>query len=80
MAVKPLIGFGIGIIGAGFFWKFYDDVITDFFGSYIIDLSNEFYGLSDLVWNALPLLVIFLGIACLIFGSMSRGADVGGEY
>jgi len=78
MNVKPLVGFGLGIIAAGFMWRFYNDAITSFFSAYIIDLSDEYYLLSDLLWDALPFIVIFLGVICLIFGSMSNVSS-GGE-
>ena len=78
MALKPLIGFGIGILLAGLLWKMYEDAITSFFSTYITDLTDEYYLLSDLLWNALPFILIFLGIVCLIFGSMIGNNIVSG--
>ena len=78
MAVKPLIGFGLGIILAGVMWHMYNDAITSYFSSYITDLTDEYYLLSDLVWDSLPFILIFLGIVCLIFGSMGSRNVVGG--
>jgi hypothetical protein len=79
MALKPLIGFGLGIIGAGFMWRMYNDTITSFFSSYIVDLNDKYYLLSDMIWEALPIIIIFLGVVCLIFGGMTSGSGVGGE-
>jgi len=79
MNVKPLIGFGLGIIAAGFMWRFYNDAITSFFSTYIIDSGDKYYLASNLFWNALPFIVIFLGVICLIFGSMSSISSSGGE-
>jgi len=70
-AVKPLIGFGLAIIGAGFMWKLYEDTINSFIGKYILDINDKYFLMSDLVWNALPFLIIFLGIVCLIYGGVS---------
>ena len=78
MAVKPLIGFGLGIIGAGLFWKMYEDSITSFFSKYVVSASDKYYLASDLIWNAIPFVIMFLGIVCLIFGSMTT-SSVGGE-
>jgi hypothetical protein len=78
MAVKPLIGFGLGIIGAGLFWKMYEDTITSFFSKYIVSASDKYFLASDLIWNALPFVVMFLGIICLIFGTVA-GNTIGGE-
>ena len=79
MAVKPLIGFGLGIIGAGFYWKMYEDSITNFFASYIWNPSDKYYLMSDLVWSALPFVVMFLGIVCLVFGTVASSSNAGGE-
>jgi hypothetical protein len=69
--VKALIGFGIGLIGFGFYWKLYEDVITDFFLGYVRDFTDKYYLASDLIWKALPFFIVFLGVVCLIFGGKS---------
>lgn len=79
MAVKPLIGFGIAIFLAGMMFRMYNDVITDFFSKYILNTGDKYYLMSDMIWNSLPYIIIFLGITCLIFGSVLPAKKIGGE-
>ena len=72
MAIRPLIGFGIGILSGGLYWALYDDVITRYFSRYILNTANEYYLASNLIWNAIPYLIIFLGIVCLIVGGLYK--------
>lgn len=77
--ISSLFAFGLGFIGAGFYWKLNEDIITNFISSFIRDTSDKYYLLSDLVWDALPFIVILLGIVCLVLGSMSNSSVQGGE-
>ena len=77
--VKPLIGFGVGLLAFGFYWKLYEDTITGFFISYVRDTGDKYYLLSDLVWDALPYFVILVGVVCLIFGSKTTVSSEGGD-
>jgi hypothetical protein len=79
MAVKGLIGLGLGIFGAGFMWKLYEDAINGFFLSYIRDSNDKYYLLSETVWNALPFLIIFTGIVFLVLGATIHNTSAGGE-
>ena len=69
--VAPLFGFGLGILGFGLFWSLIDDSLTHL-DAFI--LNNEYYLLSDLIWHALPILCIVIGVLCLVAGGLaSRG-------
>jgi len=80
MAVGPLIGFGLAIFLSGLLFHFYNDGITEFFADYILNTNDVYYLASDLVWNAIPFIIMFLGIVCLIFGTaLPSGTKRGGE-
>lgn len=70
MGVKPLVGFGLAIFVSGLLFHMYNDVVVEFFNKYIIDFSDDYYLFSNLIWDAIPFIIIFIGIACLIFGSI----------
>jgi len=70
--VKPLFGFGVGLIGAGLFWRLFDDVIVNFIRPYHI--GGKYWLLSDLEWHMIPVVVLLTGIICLIASAVgSRG-------
>jgi len=70
-ATKPLIGFGLAIFLSGLLFHFYNDVITNYFSQYIVDLNDKYYLMENLLWDLIPFILIFLGIVCLIFGGIS---------
>lgn len=78
MTVRSLIGFGLGIFLVGIIFHFYNDVITDFFSSYILDSSDTYYLAENLVWNSIPFIVMFLGVVCIIFGGIGSRSIEGG--
>lgn len=72
-APSALIAFGVGLIGGGLYWRLMDDILAEYFQQFI--LNNEYYLASDLVWNALPYLLLIFGVLSLVVGAlMSRGA------
>ena len=70
--VRPLFGFGIGLVAAGLFWRLFDDVITTYLSRYIV--VNKYYLLADLEWHMIPVVILLTGIICLIASAVgSRG-------
>ncbi|MBE3095347.1 MAG: hypothetical protein IMZ52_09985 [Actinobacteria bacterium] len=76
MAVRPLVGFGVGLIGGGLFWALIQDTLTRMFGGFIRDTSDKYYLASNLIWTALPYAIIILGIVCLIFSGFNKSSGV----
>lgn len=68
--VKALVGFGVGLIGAGFFWRLFNDIIAERFLGYIVSRNDYYFMANDFLWNALPVLVFILGVFCLIMAGM----------
>jgi len=73
--VAALIAFGVGLIGAGFFYQLYDDVIIRYLTPYI---RPSIYNTGEaFLWDFIPWLVLFTGILCLIvagiLGRTSKG-------
>jgi len=73
--VKALVGFGIGIIGFGFYWMLQEDIINRYLAKYI--LQNEYYELSDLFWHGMPIICVLVGVLALVTaGILRRGSRV----
>lgn len=70
-AVKTLVIFGVGLVGFGFYWRLQNDFISNLISKYIISRSNEYFITSDLFWNALPFIFMFLGVFMLIIAGMA---------
>jgi len=71
-AIGPLIGFGVGFIGFGFFYALFEDILSRHLQFMI--LSNVYYDASALIWDALPFISIIIGVLCLVgAGIISRG-------
>jgi len=66
--VGGLIAFGIAIMGFGFFWKLFDDIIDTYIVQYV--LGGNYYILSDAIWNWLPWILVIFGIISLISGAI----------
>jgi hypothetical protein len=79
MAVKPLVGFGLAFIGGGLFWMMIQDTITRNIGKYVLNTADKYYVVSKLVWDALPFIVLIVGVVVLIFGGLSSSTDTGGD-
>lgn len=73
--VKPLIGFGLAIFAAGLLWKMYDDVINELIIGFVSNTSDKYYLMSDVLWNSLPFVVMFVGIICLVLGGVSHASN-----
>jgi hypothetical protein len=61
--VIPLIGLGLGLIVIGAFWSLFDGSLS-YFSDYV--LRNDYYNLMKLGWDAMPVIVVIIGIFCLI--------------
>ena len=73
--VAPLLGFGIGLMAFGFYWKLFEDIINAYFQPFII-VSDSYY-LCDLIWHILPWLTMFIAVLCLISaGLLGRSQQV----
>lgn len=75
MAVKPVIGFGLAVIGGGLFWMVIQEELSRYIGTYILNTADKFYVVSKLVWDAIPFAVIIVGIIVLVFGGLSQGQE-----
>ena len=75
MAIRPLTGFGIGMLAGGLCWMLYNDAITRFFSKYVFDSTSSSYLASDLVWNAIRYIIIILGVICVVFGAKGTEAS-----
>jgi len=65
-----LIGFGVGIIGGGVFIRMGQDVFFKYIAKYVYSSTNPYYLASDVLWNALPYVLILVGVVCLIMGGL----------
>lgn len=75
--VIPLIGFGVTLIGAGFFYHLFDDVIINYIAPYM--LTDIYQTGRNFLWDLIPWLVILIGIFCLIAaGIMSTSTGTSG--
>ena len=70
-AVKAIIGFGLLIIGGGWYFRIYDDVFNRYIDQYIVDSSSAYWLGSDLMWNAIPFVLILGGIVMLVMAGLS---------
>ena len=69
-AVAILFGVGIIFIGGGFFWRLFDDIITTYFSVYIYDPTDIYFLGSQLVWDAIPYLLLFIGVLIMIMAGL----------
>ena len=72
--IKALVGFGVGIIGFGFYWMLQNDIIDRYIAKYII--QNEYYILSDLIWDAMPVICILTGVLALVMAGLLRRGNM----
>lgn len=71
--IGPLFMIGFGVIVSGLYYHLWDDAIV-FFEDYII--NDEFYTLIRFVWDAIPIVILVVGIIWLIregVNSSNRG-------
>lgn len=65
-AVKVLVGFGLGLLGAGWFWMFTNDILTKLISKYIFNSNDPYYAGGNLIWVAMPYVIIIVGVICLV--------------
>lgn len=70
IAVIIIIGIGIGLIAGGFYYHLFDDILIDFFASYVYDTSNVYYIGSQFIWDAIPWVMILVGLLCFILAGL----------
>lgn len=70
--IIPLIAFGVGLVGTGLFWHLMDDVLDTYIAKYVYNTADVSYVASDLVWQALPYIILVVGIICLVIGGFAR--------
>jgi len=74
-----LLAIGIGLLAGGFYYHLFDDIIIDYFSDYILDTDNIYYRGSQLVWDAIPYVLMLMGLLCFILaGLQARHGPVGG--
>ena len=71
-AVRTIMGFGLLIIGGGWYFRIYDMVFTRSIDQYVYDSSNIYWLGSDLMWNAIPFGLMLGGVVMLIVEGLSR--------
>ena len=76
-AAKAILGFCLLIIGGGWYWKIYDDVFNRYIDQYIVDSSSPYWLGSDLMWNAIPFILMIGGIILLIWSGISSHSSGG---
>lgn len=69
-AVRTLLGFGFGVFICGVFLRLGKDIYLKYIAQYIYDNSDPYYLASDVLWNSLPYVIIFVGIVCLVLGGL----------
>ena len=69
MKIALLFGFGIFLVGTGLYWRLLDDIIESYIKPFA--LRNDYWYASDLVWHAIPFILIIVGIFCLIVGALA---------
>ena len=67
-----LLGVGVGLFSGGAFWKLGEDIWTRHIAKYVFDHSDPYYLGSDLVWNAIPYVLIVCGIFCLVMAGLQH--------
>lgn len=67
--VAVLISIGVGLVGAGIWYRLFDDAINTYFQGYILD--SPYYQLADLVWDSIPYLLIIIGVLCLVLAGVA---------
>ena len=78
MIVAPLIFFGIGFIGFGFYYRLQSDIINQFIAEYV--LQSSYYELSDAIWGWLPWIFIIMGVFFLISAGMAYRSEQGATH
>ena len=75
--VTALIAFGVGFIGAGFFYRLFDDVINSYIAPYI---RPSIYNTGEaFLWDLIPWMIILLGVFCLIAAGVMGTSSSGGK-
>lgn len=72
----PLIAFGLGLIIAGAFFTFYDDVLPEL-DEFLIE--DEYYTLMKMGWDAFPGIIMLVGIISLIAAGVSASKNTIGD-
>lgn len=68
-AAKTLILLGLTLLAVGGFWMLFEQgVITDITADYWVD--NVYLDVMQIEWNAIPLIVFFLGLFLAVIGAM----------
>ena len=75
--ILSIISLGVGLIAGGFFYQLFDDIITDFFTPYVYDATSSSYLGSLLMWDAIPYVMLFGGVACLLYAGMKYNSGGG---
>lgn len=71
--VVALVALGVGLIGAGFFYQLFDDVINTYITPYI---RPSIYNTGEaFLWDMIPWLLVFIGIICLILAGILKGSN-----
>lgn len=61
--IGPIVMIGFGLFISGLYWHLWDDCIV-FFEKYIV--NDEYYALIRFGWNAIPIVILIVGIIWLI--------------
>lgn len=69
-AVIAIISFGLGLIGAGVFWRMLNDMFLKYIAKYVYNASDPYYLANDLVWNAIPFVIIIVGVLVVVMGGL----------
>jgi len=77
LAVMVILAIGIGLLGAGFYYNLYDNILTDFFSAYIIDTNDVYYIGSQFIIDALPWVLMLLGVLCFILAGLTYRSGYG---
>jgi len=67
--IAALAGFGMGLIGFGFFYELFDQVYIRYITPYV---RPSVYNTGEaFLWDILPWMAILLGIFCLMVAGIS---------
>jgi hypothetical protein len=82
--VIPLLSFGIGLMCLGFYWHFYNDVLTLHLAPYFLHsytafgvayTHDKYFDFMYMIWRLIPWIFVIIGIVLLIAAGTSSHSD-----
>ena len=78
-AVIVLVIVGVALIAGGLYYHLFDNILEDHFLAYVYNTNDPYYLGSQLVWDAIPYVLVILGVLSLLAGGRRYQTSMGGE-